>query len=61
MSGTYGFCQTPLKSTLPDGVRGVGPAGGLKLSWAPANAAHTSTSTNAEAIADATFFTGGSR
>src|SRR4029453_9516245 len=30
MWGTYGFCHTPLKSTLPDGSRGVGPAGGVK-------------------------------
>src|SRR5262249_37579710 len=30
MSGTYGFDQMPLKSTLPAAVRGVEPSGGLK-------------------------------
>src|SRR5213593_3115997 len=41
MSGTYGFAQTPLKSTLPEGRRGVGPAGG----WYPRCAAATAGNT----------------
>src|SRR5689334_15633229 len=36
MSGTYGFAQTPLKSTLPAAVRGAGPSGGLKSRCAAA-------------------------
>src|SRR5580658_3243267 len=35
MSGTYGRCQSPLKSGLPSGVRGAGPLAGL----APSSAA----------------------
>src|SRR5438874_6600136 len=36
MSGTYGLDQTPLKSTLPAAVCGVGPSGGLKSRCAAA-------------------------
>src|SRR5712692_4792904 len=41
MSGTYGFCQTPLKSTLPEAVLGVGPAGGRNSRWPAASVGKT--------------------
>ena len=36
MSGTYGLCQTPFRSGLPQGVLGAGPSGGLYAPRPPA-------------------------
>src|SRR5438105_14186402 len=50
MSGTYAFCQTPLKSTLPDARRGVGPVGGWKPGpprWPAAGSANSAARTSA--------------
>src|SRR6267142_349706 len=58
MSGTYAFCQTPLKSTLPDCNRGVGPAGGWNSRW-PAARIGTTTAI-ASRLAAKCFFTRGS-
>src|SRR6516165_4243511 len=61
MSGTYGFCQTPLKSTVPDGKRGVGPIGGLKSRCPAAGWLNAPVPTNtASSDAARWFFTEGS-
>src|SRR5436190_22907224 len=58
MSGTYGFCHTPLKSTLPDGRRGAGPSGGLKSRWAASGCTNAPVSASpATSVAARCFFT----
>src|SRR3989442_14240907 len=58
MSGTYAFCQTPLKSTLPECVRGVGPTGGWNSRWPAASIGKATAIANR--LAAKCFFTSGS-